>query len=149
MRSGTNIWLLVEAVLLGVPVTLLTLFYLPWVLMYAGLILWGSLSNPLEGILFVWVSLFFLSGPLAVIAYWWLAWKVIRFSTPPTRRALIWATCVVISACCLFFVMFGGFPRTLASLNWSHALVIAPLLGWLHFAWIVHRMRSPPPLPSP
>ncbi len=150
MRRGTKVWLLVEAIVLGAPITLLTLFYLPWVLMYAGVIVLAALRDPLEGILFVGVALFFLSGPLAILAFWWMAWSVILPGNPPRRWVLVAASLSVVSACVLFFSMFGGVPKTLNSLHWTHAIVAAPLLGWIHFLLIVRRRRRPPPLsPTP
>ena len=146
MHRRTKVWLVAEAILLGTPVTLLTLFYLPWVLLYAGVLVLASLSNPLEGILLLGSALFFLSGPIAVLAFWWLAWSVILAGNPPRRRVLVAASLSVVSACVLFFSMFGGVPKTLSSLHWTHAIVAAPLLGWIHFLLIVRRRRRPPPL---
>ncbi len=142
MHRGTKAWLVTEALVLGTPVTLLTLFYLPWNLMYAGLILVGSLANPLEGIITIWASLFFLSGPLAVAAYWWIAWKATAGKIPPSRGVHAASCVVIISACCLFFTISGGIP----SLKLTLPIVIAPLLGWIHFSVIIHHARRPPPL---
>ncbi len=148
MRSRVKALLVAEAILLGVPISLYTLFFLPWIMVYAGAIFVASVANPIEGILMVWASLFFLSGPLAIIAYWWLAWIVVGESCPPSRLAHSIACLTVISACCLFFLTFGGFPRTIRSLDWIHAVVVAPLVGWVHFSIIVHRKHQPPPLPN-
>ena len=148
MRRGTKVWLLVEAIVLGAPITLFTLFWLPWVLMYAGVIVLAALSDPLEGILVIWVAPFFLSGPIAVLSYWWLAWTVIHRGCMPPRWMLITASLSVTSASVLFFSVFGGVPKTLGALDWTHSLVAAPLLGWVHFLLIVRRRRRPPLLPA-